>query len=83
MSHLVMERSANGDLPHASLHPVLRYQCPLQLLRVAGEDVLEGAADRAFVVEVELAEAAEDVVIALDELVGRLNSKMEHGLGGV
>ena len=46
---------------------------PFQFLGIAGENVLEGAADRGFVVYVELAVLAEDLVIALDELVARFN----------
>jgi hypothetical protein len=39
---------------------------------------MEGGANGAFVVEVELTEAAEDVVIALDELVGGFDGDVEQ-----
>ena len=42
---------------------------------------MESAADGALVVEVELTEAAEDVVIALDELVGGLDGNVEQCFG--
>ena len=78
---LVEESAVDGDAAIAALHGVLVNQRPMQFLAVAGQNVMKGAADSAFVVEVELAEAAQYVVVALDELVGRLNSNVEHGMG--
>ena len=80
---LVNQRAVHGDAAGAAFHRVFGDEGPVHFLAVAGEDILESTADGAFVVEVELTEAAENVVIALDELVGGLNSNGEHVMGGV
>jgi len=53
---------------------------PVEALRVAAQDGLEGAADGHFVVNVKLAVLVEDGVVVLDDLVGGLDVELGHGL---
>jgi len=58
-------------------------QCPVELAATARKQVLERAAHRHFVVDVELSELPQRLVIALDELVRRLQIELLHGNGPV
>jgi len=80
---VVEEGAVNGDAAFGAFHPVLADEGPMESAAVAGQHVVKGAADGAFVVEVELAEAAENFVIALDQLVAGFDGEGKHWTAGV
>ena len=56
------------------------YERQVELMSAAGEQVLEGAADRAFVIDLKLTELAQHLVVILHELVRGLQVEGLHGL---
>ena len=58
-------------------------QRPIELAATTGKQILECAAHRPFVVDVELSELAQRLVIFLDQLVRGLQVEWQHGNGPV
>ena len=65
------------------LDGVFGNQRPVELAAAASQQGLEGAAHRHLVVDAELAELAQRLVVALDQLVRGLQVELLHGNGSV